>query len=55
MQMLQEQNFLIDEQKANEPNPFYVLGNVTINTSHNLIPTPTQYMPDQHTNIINKG
>ena len=29
MQMLQEQNFLIDEQKAIEPNPFYALGNVT--------------------------
>jgi len=29
MQMLQEQNFLIDERKANEPNPFYALGNVT--------------------------
>jgi hypothetical protein len=29
MQMLQEQNFLIDEQKANEPNPFYALADVT--------------------------
>jgi hypothetical protein len=28
MQMLQEKNFLIDEQKANEPNLFYALGNV---------------------------
>ena len=29
MQMLQEQNFLFDEQKANKPNPFCALGKVT--------------------------
>jgi hypothetical protein len=54
-QMLQQQNLLINEQKANEPNPLYTLANIMNNTSHNLIPTLTQYMPDQHTNDINKG
>ena len=29
MHVLQEQNFLIDEQTANEPNPFCALANVT--------------------------
>ena len=29
VQVLQEQNLLIDEQKTNEPNPLYALVNVT--------------------------
>jgi len=29
MQVLQQQNLLIDEQKTNEPNPLYGLANVT--------------------------
>jgi hypothetical protein len=29
MQVLQQQDFLIDEQKVNEPNPLYTLANIT--------------------------
>ena len=29
MQVLQQHNLLIDEQKTNEPNPLYALANVT--------------------------
>jgi hypothetical protein len=29
MQVLQQQNLLIDEQKTNEPNPLYALANIT--------------------------
>jgi len=33
MQVLQQQNLLIDEQKINEPNPLYTLANITKHVS----------------------
>jgi len=42
VQVLQQNNLLMDEQKVSEPNPLYSLANVTRHTSHNSIPTPTQ-------------
>ena len=34
MQVLHEQNLLVDEQKTNEPNPLYVLANITKKVTH---------------------
>ena len=45
MQVLQQQNLLIDEQKTNEPNPLYALTNITKHVTQ----------PDTHTNSVLTG
>jgi len=54
MQLLQKQNLLIDEQKVNEPNPIYALGNVTKHvTLHDThTHTHTKYIPGRYTDSI---
>jgi len=52
MQVLQQQNLSINEQKTNEPNPLYTLANIT-KKSHSLIHTQTQYIPGQYNDSIN--
>ena len=37
------------------PNALHFLANVTKQKSHNLIPTPTKYTPDQHIDNSNNG
>jgi len=44
MQMLQQRNLLIDEQKVNEPNSLYALANIM--KQQVTQPDTPQYMPD---------
>ena len=47
IQVLQQENLWIEEQKANKPNPLYSLANTTQHiTPH--ISTEVQYVPGKH-------